>query len=402
MRDRLRWSVALALVAGVAVLAAASASSAAKAPIKIMVIAPWDNAVFDFQDVPTILGDAAAALNKKGGINGAQVQVVSCNDKNDGNEAEKCARQAVSEGVAALVGGFTIFGNRIWPIIEQQQIPWIGDPVIAPQDYTSALSFPVTPGGGLLAFSPALLAGRTCKRIALQVTPSAASSTAFFQAGLHASSKDYVSQTLIPSTATDLSSYAVQVQQKNPDCLYLSGTELLYAQWIPALKAQGAIGKYKIFTTSPAGLTDAVIAKFPQETNGWIAGAYFPLVSQPVWKEYRTMLARADNLGKYVGNIGSGTEQRSYVGWTVFVNVAKTIKGAVTPTSLLNAMNHSCNVKTGGIAPRLNFCKENPVPEIRRLINTNVTYYVARNGKFQMLSPGFHDMLPTYRRGANK
>src|SRR5439155_12073877 len=103
-----------------------------------------------------------------------------CNDKNDANQAEQCARQAVSEGVAALVGGFTLYGNRIWPVIEQSNIPSIGDPVIAPQDYTSPLSFPVTPGGGLLAYSPALLAGRQCKRLALQTTPAGASSLPFY------------------------------------------------------------------------------------------------------------------------------------------------------------------------------------------------------------------------------
>src|SRR5436853_498421 len=83
----------------------------------------------------------------------------------------------------------TILGNRIWPFLDQAGIPWIGDPVIAPQDYTDKLSYPVTPGGGLLAFSTPALAGRTCKRIGLQDTPSAASSAAFFNAGVALNSK---------------------------------------------------------------------------------------------------------------------------------------------------------------------------------------------------------------------
>ena len=65
-------------------------------------------------------------------------------------------------------------------------------------------------------------------------------------------------------------------------------------------------------------------------------------------------------------------------------------------------MNKTCSLKTGGLTPRLNFCQENPVQGLNRIFNTNVTYYVARNGVFKMLSPGFHDMLPNYRKATGK
>src|SRR5947209_18142981 len=95
MKGRLRTILVVAIAAVLAALAVvATAAPASKPPIKIMVISSWDNAVFDFSDVPIILGDAAAALNKQGGINGANVQVIPCNEKFDGNEAENCARAA--------------------------------------------------------------------------------------------------------------------------------------------------------------------------------------------------------------------------------------------------------------------------------------------------------------------
>lgn len=395
--------IAGALLAGVAV--ASTASGATKPTIKIMVVSSWANASFDFPDVAPILANMARVENKKGGINGAQIEILSCNDKGDGNEAEKCARQAVEAGATALVGGFTIFGNRVWPALEGPQIPWIGVPVIAAADYVSPLSFPVTPGGGLLSVAPPALAGRSCKRVGLQTTDiGLASSGAFIQAGIKANQKDYVATTVIPRTATDLSQYAVQVQQGNPDCLNIGVTEPIWPQWITALKAQGVTGtsKYRIFTTSPAGLTDAVIKKFPKETEGWIAASYTPPVRSEPLTKYRTVQINANNLGRYKSHISGGTELRSYAGWEVFLQVARAIKGDVTPASLLKQLNSSCSIDTGGIVPTLNFCKENPIPELKRLFNTSLIYYVAKNGVFLPFGKGFTDMLPNYRRGTGK
>ena len=78
------------------------------------------------------------------------------------------------------------------------------------------------------------------------------------------------------------------------------------------------------------------------------------------------------------------------------------MEGASTGARVLTTLNGSCDVRTGGLAPRLNFCKENPVPELRRLFNTRFSFYVVRNGKFAMYSRGFQDMLPNYLRGKEK
>ena len=52
--------------------------------------------------------------------------------------------------------------------------------------------------------------------------------------------------------------------------------------------------------------------------------------------------------------------------------------------------------------PRLNFCKENPIPALKRIVNTSIIYYVAKNGVLQPYGRGFADMLPNYRRGTGQ
>ncbi len=70
----------------------------------------------------------AKAINKAGGLKDAtgvthKLKVVVCNTNNDPNLAEQCARDAVDDDAAAVVGMFSTFGPQMYPILEAAQIP---------------------------------------------------------------------------------------------------------------------------------------------------------------------------------------------------------------------------------------------------------------------------------------
>ena len=70
----------LLVVAALAVVASASATRQAQAnPIVIEVIAPVATPIENYPDAQAGVDAAAAALNKKGGIKGQQIQVKFCN-----------------------------------------------------------------------------------------------------------------------------------------------------------------------------------------------------------------------------------------------------------------------------------------------------------------------------------
>src|SRR4051812_10857911 len=99
-----------AAVVGVAVCAAAATavptslgSSDDSAPLKIGIIAPSRSPAFN---LPTSIAAAKAgvrALNARGGLHGHKIDLVYCNDKNDANQAQACARQLVGDKVIAAI-----------------------------------------------------------------------------------------------------------------------------------------------------------------------------------------------------------------------------------------------------------------------------------------------------------
>jgi branched-chain amino acid transport system substrate-binding protein len=117
-------------------------------PIRVMQIAQITDAATGTPTPEVLAGAeaAAASINAAGGIDGRPIEVLSCDDMNDTNQAADCARQAVEEGVVATVGNNTAYGDAVNPILEEAGIASIGPNPLAMPDYSSPISFPISPG----------------------------------------------------------------------------------------------------------------------------------------------------------------------------------------------------------------------------------------------------------------
>jgi branched-chain amino acid transport system substrate-binding protein len=149
-------SRALAAVAGVAVtlvVATACSSSsnsssggsggtaASGSPVKIMLI--YDN-TGPGASPELIQGETAAVnvINKSGGIKGRPVKLIVCATQNNPNTADGCAREAVSDGVSAVVGELTL-QKAHETILTQNHIPIIGA-ILSGTDFTVPAQFPIS------------------------------------------------------------------------------------------------------------------------------------------------------------------------------------------------------------------------------------------------------------------
>ncbi len=117
--------VALALVVGAVPVAASAAAKPTGDPVKVMVIYEKSAGVAS-PEIPDGAIAAAKALNKKKGIGGRPVKVLTCDTNNDPNTAAECGRKAVDAGVVALVGVLTPHSASFMPLMEQNKIPSIG------------------------------------------------------------------------------------------------------------------------------------------------------------------------------------------------------------------------------------------------------------------------------------
>lgn len=124
----------------------AAASSLTGTPVKVMVWAP-ENTQGSAQPGVRITAQAYEKwINANGGIKGGPLKVITCNEKNDPDEAENCAQQAVSEKVVAVVGSYSLAGDRYMPILEKAGIPYIGGTGVSAAEFSNPLSFPVNGG----------------------------------------------------------------------------------------------------------------------------------------------------------------------------------------------------------------------------------------------------------------
>ncbi|MGJ3558278.1 ABC transporter substrate-binding protein [Streptomyces sp. INA 01156] len=95
-------------------------------PVKIMTIASFESQVYSVPWLKTAVTAAVARVNDDGGIGGRKIELLTCNDKFDPNEATACAQRAVSEKVTAVVGPLSPNIGAIAAVMEQARIPIIG------------------------------------------------------------------------------------------------------------------------------------------------------------------------------------------------------------------------------------------------------------------------------------
>ena len=111
-------------------------------PIKVMTIAPVNTNLPPYPNIPAAAEVYEQYINDAGGIAGRPLEVITCDDRGDPNEGANCARQAVEEGVVAVVGSFVFDASRIIPVLEENNIAWFGEccPLVA-QEFESPISY---------------------------------------------------------------------------------------------------------------------------------------------------------------------------------------------------------------------------------------------------------------------
>src|SRR4051812_22215869 len=94
-------------------------------PIKIMAFGTFQSQSLNLDQARAGVEAHVKVLNETGGVAGHEIDVVVCNDNFDPNTAAACARQAVDEGVVAIVGPASGYASSALPILEEAKIPYL-------------------------------------------------------------------------------------------------------------------------------------------------------------------------------------------------------------------------------------------------------------------------------------
>jgi branched-chain amino acid transport system substrate-binding protein len=369
-----------------------TAAPASGEPLKIMVIGSIEGLGLDFHQQVVGAEAGADGINERGGVNGRPIEVSSCNDQFLNDETAACARKAVSEGVVAVVGGFSASGDTSYvDILADAGIPVVGawalgivpteDPLL-----TNDNSWPVAGGTALSAIGAgALAADQGADLVNIVARDGNTGLADLVQQGLDtADGSAKVGKFVeMPLGTADVSPFVASAVQGDPDMIVILHAAGETAKTIAGLRQAGSDAKIIVSSTS---LTETNLDSLGDAAEGVYFTAQFLLPA-----------AGGDLVEQYVDEVDAVDAdapkddfgQNAYAAVTAFASVAASLED-VTGAALVDALNRADSVDLG-IGPKIDFT--DPQGGIPRMFNPNVLFGVVDSGDLTLLSDDFVNVL---------
>ncbi|MBD0424853.1 ABC transporter substrate-binding protein [Streptomyces sp. TRM S81-3] len=372
-------------------------------PITVMTWAPQETAATNKPGMPAFARAYARWINAHGGINGRKLNVLTCNDHNDSVAAAKCARQAVKENVVAVVGSYSQYADAFFPPLEGAGIPYIGGYGITNTEFTSPLSYPVNGG------QPALLAGLgdaladNCGPVTLIRPDTIAGDQlpALLDSGLasggHAPAHDQRAE----EDATEYDGQSEQALQRATTDPSETGCV------VPALgdrtgtfmdSFRRARQDYpEVRTGTVLGSVDQTTINATGGASGPYEGAYvtgwYPASSDRRWDGMKKVIEEQAFGDNSIDPADAGV-QTTWIAYTAFKEIVESLgDGEITADTITHALDDGLKVGTGGLTPTLQWKFQDKLASVGfpRLVNTEVTLQVVRQGRLVSASKGSVD-----------
>jgi ABC-type branched-subunit amino acid transport system substrate-binding protein len=342
------FSVAVALGAAVALVGPGALPAAAKPKgktIKVMVIYEKSQGIAS-PEIPDGAIGAAKALNKKNGIDGDKVVVLTCDTHDDANTAAECGRKAVSEGVVALIGVLTPHSDGFMDLMAQNKIPSIGNILAGVPDFQSPASFPLS--GGIVATSanlPRFLADDGAKVISV-ARPDLSQGAVlkiFGNTGLKPLGLSIKNDVPVPTDAPDMSSYAQASLAGGTDAIIVALPGQQAINFVQAARQINPKVKLALISTEPGPVQKAL-----GKSSAGIIQAPVVLPPLTIKTKEGTRFLKEMKAAGYKDT--SGYRLNSWLAMQVLAQVANGLPD-VTAAAIFDKLNTTTGLKTGLMPP---------------------------------------------------
>jgi ABC-type branched-subunit amino acid transport system substrate-binding protein len=298
-------------------------------------------------EVPEGAIAAAKAINARGGIKGRPVEIIPCDTHADPNTAAACGRTAVSQGVLAMVGDLTIYGNEFMPLLAQHKIASIGLEPATAADFTSPASFPIAGGAPVVwAGMGEALAEAGAKKIALarqNIAPAAALGQ-FVNNGLRRFGITVANDVPVPPGAPDMSPYVAAALKGGTDGIIVGQAEQDAVNFVLALRQADPGIKIALSATQLGDVLKALRGN----SEGIIEVASDTIaLKNPAEKQYEKDMKAAGYTNL------TGFRLASYASVMVFGKVAARLP-RMTAAGVFDALGQSRDLNVG-LTPPLQF-----------------------------------------------
>ncbi|MEI5099322.1 ABC transporter substrate-binding protein [Streptomyces sp. PmtG] len=377
-------------------------------PVTVMTWAPEGTRATNKPGMPAMAKAIARWINATGGLDGHELRVVTCNDRNDPVEAAGCAREAVKENVVAVVGSYSQHGRAFLAPLESAGIPYIGGYGLTDEEFSSPLSYPVNGG------QPALLAGNgrqlagVCDRVSL-VRPDTVTGdnlSKLLDSGLAQGHPRRASADIrAPEDGTDYTAQAEQALARASGAGAKKGcvaaalgtrTDTFFDSF------RRTEGDYPaVRTASVLGSVDQSLITRSGGAEGPYEGAYvtgwYPAEGDKRWEPMREVI-RAHAFDDNRVDAADAGVQTTWIAYTVLKQAVESLNGGkVTARSLSKSLDRGLRVDTGGLTPMLSWRFDDMLAagEYPRLVNAAVTFQVVRGGRLTVARESFVNVEKT-------
>ncbi|MFE4453128.1 ABC transporter substrate-binding protein [Streptomyces sp. NPDC056796] len=390
------------LMSGCGVLPGASGGS--REPVTVMTWAPDTTGAdaVNMAGMPAMARTYARWINEKGGIDGHELRVLTCNEQDTAAGASKCARRAADEDVAAVVGSYSRYGRAFLAPLEAAGIPYIGGYGASADEFTSYLSYPVNGG------QPALLAGNGeqlaahCERVSLVRPDTLVGDTmpGLLDTGLGRGDRPAAHDISAAEGATSYESEAARALDEAGDgCVTAvlgKGTETFFDSFRRLEPADSKVRISSVLGSVGQGLVDRTGgADSPFE--GALVTGWYPESGDARWNEMREVIRKYAFGDNRIDPADTGV-QTTWIAYTALRAVVEAMdRPDITAGGISVSLNRGTEVDTGGLTPVLRWRYQDMVGTAAygRIVNGRVTFQVVRDGRLTAAEKDFVDVTET-------
>ncbi|MDK0521320.1 ABC transporter substrate-binding protein [Streptomyces sp. ML-6] len=397
-------AVGALLVTGCGVLPGATGGS--REPVTVMTWAPSGDGpgTPDMGGVTAMARTYADWANENGGLDGHELRVLTCDEKDTSIGAANCARKAIEEGVVAVVGSYSRHGTAFMAPLETAQIPYIGGYGASDEEFSSYNSYPVNGGQSALLAGNARQLGRDCERVAV-VRPDTLAGDGqawLLRTGLTEAGRSAPTDVKALESATSYdgaAESALRAAGTSGGCVTAvlgKSTETFFDSF---RRLEPSYGKVRI--SSVLGSVDQPLIDSTGGRNSPFEGAYvtgwYPDSGDERWDGMRKVIREHAFGDNRIDPDDTGV-QTTWIAYTVLNEIVKAADSSkITSWKLSSTLDRGTPVGTDGLTPALRWNMEDMLGSSAypRIVNTKVSFQVVRDGRLVADKQGFVDVAKT-------
>lgn len=347
--------------------------------VKIMVFGSFTQPPFALSQVKEAAEAAVAYVNANGGAGGSQIELLSCDDNMTADGAANCGNKAASEGAAAVVGSFSLFGDAIVPILETAGIPYILPTAISELDVTSDQTFAIMSSGTPLAAALPLLKDQGCESVVLTASDNPQSRGNLDAYGIPAAEAAGVELTFVgyPANTTDYTTVAQQVADVS-NCIIYGGGAPDSAAIITAISQLD--GEFINMPLSTVAFPETILADLGAAAEGvQVPSTYmFPSTGG------EAITTAIEEMHKVNPNITiDDPALNAYAAVLTFAEAADLVDGPITAEAITAVLSDPATVIDTGLYPPTTFAEKfGWFPAAPRVAGSFFQVYEAKDGAY--------------------